>query len=135
MKPRRLHLSISRLPTITEAHEDVSQAGGSSQSLEDYVDSIKELAQPTCGPVRVARTPRPRLFSKPLDKHSGSSSSSHCSYRTQRSRTTVLRMDELSHSVSSHRDPLDWLFAQTQFPIIQDELSITASAPAALRLL
>ncbi|KAG5831705.1 hypothetical protein ANANG_G00306570 [Anguilla anguilla] len=71
MKPRRLLLSVGLLPTISETHEEVSQAGPAAQahqSLEDYVDSIKELAQPAavpgCGPLRVQRTQRPRLFAK-----------------------------------------------------------------------
>lgn len=135
MKPTRLRLSVTRLPTITEAHEDASQTGCSSHSLEEYVDSIKVLAQPTVGPVRVARTSRPRLFSKPLDKFPGTCSSSHNSSRAQRSCSISLRMDELSQSISSHRDPLDWLFGQTQFPLIQDDHSGSASSPAALRLL
>ncbi|KAM9477172.1 protein DEPP [Clarias gariepinus] len=130
MKPRRLLLSVAPLPTITETHEDASQTGCSSQSMEEYVDSIKKLAQPAFGPVRVARTLRPRLFSKPLDKHLASSSPLHCSYRTPRS-----RVSELTQSFSSHRDPVDWLFAQTQLPAPRDEVRRTDSAPAALRLL
>lgn len=135
MKPRRLLLSVAPLPTITETHEDASQTGCSSQSMEEYVDSIKKLAQPAHGPVRIVRTLRPRLFSKPLDKHLGSSSPIHCSYRTPRSCGTMLGLDELTHSFSSHRDPVDWLFAQPQLPASRDELHRTDRAPAALRLL
>ncbi|KAK3554286.1 hypothetical protein QTP70_020144 [Hemibagrus guttatus] len=135
MKQRRLLLSVAPLPTITEMHEDASQPGCSTQSMEEYVDSIKKLAQPAYGPVRVLRTLRPRLFSKPLEKHLGSSSPLHCSYRTPRSRVNTLSLDELAHSFSSHRDPVDWLFAQTQLPAPRDELRRTDSAPAALRLL
>lgn len=136
MKPRRLLLSVAPLPTITETHEDASQTGCTSHSMEEYVDSIKKLAQPAYGPVRVVRTLRPCLFSKPLDKHLGNSSPLHCSYRTPRSRvTTTLGLDELTHSFSSHRDPVDWLFAQTQLPAPRDELRRTDSEPAALRLL
>lgn len=133
MKPRRLLLSVAPLPTITETHEDASQTGCSSQSMEEYVDSIKKLAQPAYGPVRVVRTLRPCLFSKPLDKHLGSSSPLRCSYRTPRSRVATVSLDELT--LSSHRDPVDWLFAQTQLPAPRDELHRTDSAPAALRLL
>lgn len=135
MKPRRLLLSVAPLPTITETHEDASQTGCSSQSMEEYVDSIKKLAQPAYGPVRVVRTLRPRLFSKPLDKHLGGSSPLHCSYRTPRSRGTTLGLDELSHSFSNYRDPVDWLFAQPQLPAPRDELCRSDRAPAALRLL
>ncbi|KAI5606295.1 hypothetical protein C0J50_10053 [Silurus asotus] len=135
MKPKRLLLSVAPLPTITETYEDASQTGCSSQSMDEYVDSIKKLAQPAYGPVRVARSLRPRLFSKPLDKHSGSNGPLHFSYRTPRARVTMLGLDELTHSFSSHRDPVDWLFAQTQLPAPRDELRRTDSAPAALRLL
>lgn len=135
MKPKRLLLSVAPLPTITETHEDASQTGCSTQSMEEYVDSIKKLAQPAYGPVRVVRTMRPRLFSKPLDKHLGSSSPLHCSYRTPRSRVTTLGLDELTQSFSSHRDPVDWLFAQPQVPAPRDELRRTDRTPAALRLL
>ncbi|XP_066535934.1 protein DEPP [Hoplias malabaricus] len=139
MKPRRLLLSIAPLPTIAETHEDASQVGcqsGPSQSLEEYVNSIKELAQPACGPVRVARTLRPCMFSKPLSKHSSSSSprSSSRTPRAPRSRPSSLGLDELTHRFSSQKvgstDPLDWLFGQTQ-----DELNRMDSASAALRLL
>lgn len=132
MKPRRLLLSIAPLPTIAETHEDVSHVGcqlSSSQSLDEYVNSIKELAQPAGGPVRVARTLRPRMFSKPLGKHS-STSSSRSTLRTPRTRAASLGLDELTHHISSQKDPLDWLFAQTQ-----DELYRTDCASAALRLL
>lgn len=135
MKPRRLLLSVAPLPTITETHEDASQTGCSSQSMEEYVDSIKKLAQPAYGPVRVVRTLRPRLFSKPLDKHLGSNSSLHCSYRTPRTRGTMLGLDELTHSFSTYRDPVDWLFGQSQLPLAGDELHRTDRVPAALRLL
>ncbi|KAL7889992.1 hypothetical protein AOLI_G00022500 [Acnodon oligacanthus] len=137
MKPRRLLLSIAPLPTITETHEDSSQVGcqsSPSQSLEDYVNSIKELAQPACGPVRVARTLRPRMFAKPLGKHSATSSP-RCSSRTPRTHTASLVLDEFTQHFSIQkdlcsRDPVDWLFAQTQ-----DELHRTDGAPAALRLI
>ncbi|XP_007249592.1 protein DEPP [Astyanax mexicanus] len=137
MKPRRLLLSIAPLPTITETHEDASQVACPAtplQSLEEYVNSIKELAQPACGPVRMARTLRTRLFSKPLGKHS-STSSPRSSSRTPRARSNSLGLDERTRHFSSQkdwasRDPVDWLFGQTQ-----DELHRTDCASAALRLL
>ncbi|TSK22764.1 Protein DEPP [Bagarius yarrelli] len=135
MKPRRLLLSVAPLPTITETYEDALQTGCVTQSMEDYVDCIKKLAQPAYGPVRIVRTPRPRLFSKPLEKHLGGSNPLHCSYRTLRSRVSTLGLDQLAHGFSSHRDPLDWLFAQTQLPAPQEEVHRTECVPAALRLL
>uniref|UniRef100_A0A3B1KCQ0 DEPP1 autophagy regulator n=1 Tax=Astyanax mexicanus TaxID=7994 RepID=A0A3B1KCQ0_ASTMX len=118
MKPRRLLLSIAPLPTITETHEDASQVACPAtplQSLEEYVNSIKELAQPACGPVRMARTLRTRLSS-----------------RTPRARSNSLGLDERTRHFSSQkdwasRDPVDWLFGQTQ-----DELHRTDCASAAL---
>ncbi|KAJ8418182.1 hypothetical protein AAFF_G00138910 [Aldrovandia affinis] len=116
MKPRRLLLSVEPLPTISEMHEDVSYVGGpahASQSLDDYVDSIKELAQPAtlpgCGPLRVPRTQRPRLFTK----HSTPASTPRRAVRVRRPRAAVC-LDDVTLKFGNATDPLDWLFAQTQ---------------------
>uniref|UniRef100_A0A672Q9Q2 Uncharacterized protein n=1 Tax=Sinocyclocheilus grahami TaxID=75366 RepID=A0A672Q9Q2_SINGR len=96
MKPRRLLLSVATLPTITESHEDLSQ------SLEEYINSIKELAQPACGPLRISRTQR----RKPMGKH------------------VTLRFN--SQMDRGSKDPLDWLFAQTAPP---GDLQMGAGTP------
>ncbi|CAB1312386.1 unnamed protein product [Coregonus sp. 'balchen'] len=109
MKHRRLLLSLPHLPTITETLEDsetlgvpghpahlaqsVSQSPSQcSQSLEEYMTSIQALARPvahpSCGPVRLQRMGRPRLFSKPQMKHSVSASLPRGSPRAIRTRTT-----------------------------------------------
>uniref|UniRef100_A0A673HCL4 Uncharacterized protein n=1 Tax=Sinocyclocheilus rhinocerous TaxID=307959 RepID=A0A673HCL4_9TELE len=77
---KRLLLSVATLPTIIESHEDLSQ------SLEEYMNSIKELAQPACGPLRISRTQR----RKPMGKH------------------VTLRFN--SQVDRGSKDPLDWLF-------------------------
>ncbi|XP_039528157.1 protein DEPP-like [Pimephales promelas] len=123
MKPRRLLLSVAPLPTITESHEDLSQ------TLDEYVNSIKELAQPACGPLRISRTQR----RKPVGKHTGSS-------RALRPCRISLGLDEVTLRFSSQKDcgtkdPLDWLFAQTHLQSHGENLRRTDSAPAALWLL
>uniref|UniRef100_A0A671QFX6 Uncharacterized protein n=1 Tax=Sinocyclocheilus anshuiensis TaxID=1608454 RepID=A0A671QFX6_9TELE len=79
---KRLLSSVATLPTITESHEDLSQ------SLEEYMNSIKELAQPACGPLRISRTQR----RKPMGKH------------------VTLRFN--SQVDRGSKDPLDWLFGE-----------------------
>ncbi|XP_064173757.1 protein DEPP-like [Anguilla rostrata] len=135
MKPRRLLLSVGLLPTISETHEEVSQAGPAAQahqSLEDYVDSIKELAQPAavpgCGPLRVQRTQRPRLFAK----HAPPASASRRAVRVRRPRAAVCQ-DGVALKCDGRTDPVDWLFAQTQTQ--QDVPTTRENIPAALCLL
>ncbi|KAJ8264313.1 hypothetical protein GJAV_G00147700 [Gymnothorax javanicus] len=84
MKPRKLLLSVDLLPTISEKHEDASQVrlpGHSTQSLEEYFASIKELAQPAtssaCAPLWEQRSPRPRLASFPPPKQRSPAPSPH----------------------------------------------------------
>lgn len=133
MKPRSLLPSVAPLPTITETHEDISQ------SLDEYLNSIKELAQPGCGPLRITRTQRPRLFSKPLGKHSSSGSMPRSASRALQPRRGSLGLDEITLKFSSQKnygakDPLDWLFAQTQLQSHAEDLQRTENTPAALWL-
>ncbi|KAM4594108.1 uncharacterized protein V3H82_026285 [Fundulus diaphanus] len=52
MKPRCLLSAVDRLPTISELQEsDADRADGSSHTMEEYLDSIKELSQPACYPL------------------------------------------------------------------------------------
>ncbi|KAJ8365775.1 hypothetical protein SKAU_G00146060 [Synaphobranchus kaupii] len=150
MKPRRLLLSVNLLPTISETHEDTSRVlrpGHHSQSLEDYVASIKELAQPAafsaCAPLLAHSSPGPRLTSFPLAaKHPGSAAPPCATARackpclpvTLDNITLTFAADtkrDCSGSLSNARDPLDWLFAQTEC----GELSLTGNTSAALCLL
>lgn len=131
MKHRRLLLSLPLLPTITEILEDLpvhpssSQCTQSSQTLEDYMSSIQALAcpveAPSCGPVRLQRSPRTRLFSKAQMKLSVSTSLPRGSPRALRtSRPSSLSLnntEEFSLRTRMERDckgkdPVDWLFGQ-----------------------
>ncbi|XP_054865825.1 uncharacterized protein si:ch73-6k14.2 isoform X2 [Amphiprion ocellaris] len=54
MKPRCLLSSVDRLPTISELQESDVEDGEpdcSSHTMEEYVDSIKELSQPALYPL------------------------------------------------------------------------------------
>ncbi|XP_058508026.1 protein DEPP1-like [Solea solea] len=131
MKRRLLLLSLPHLPTITEMLEDTSvhpsssQCTQGSQSLEAYMTSIQALAcsteAPSCGPVRLQRSPRLRQFSKPQMKLSVSASLPRGSPRTLRtSRSSSLSLnttEDFSLKMGRERDskgkdPMDWLFGQ-----------------------
>ena len=131
MKRRRLLLSLPLLPTITETLEDLpalpssSQSIQSSESQEDYMSSIQALAcpveAPSCGPVRLQRSPRQRNFSKALMKPSVSASLPRGSPRALRtSRLYSLSLnnsEDFSLKMSREKDcrgkdPMDWLFGQ-----------------------
>ncbi|KAG7236348.1 hypothetical protein INR49_001045 [Caranx melampygus] len=119
------------LPTITETLEDLPVHPSSSpctqgtQSLEDYMTSIQALARPveapSCGPVRLQRSPRLRQFSKAQMKLSVTASLPRGSPRTLRtSRASSLSLnstEDLSLKMGRERDnkgkdPMDWLFGQ-----------------------
>ncbi|XP_035992551.1 uncharacterized protein si:ch73-6k14.2 [Fundulus heteroclitus] len=52
MKPRCLLSAVDRLPTISELQEsDADHADASSHTMDQYLDSIKELSQPACYPL------------------------------------------------------------------------------------
>lgn len=124
MKRRQLLLPLPHLPTITETLEDLpvhpssSQPTQTSQSLEDYMNSIQALAfpveAPSCGPVRLQRSPRLRQFSKAQMKLSASSSLPRGAPRTLRtSRLSSLGVHSTEDaSLSRGKDPVDWLFGQ-----------------------
>ncbi|XP_023266393.1 protein DEPP-like [Seriola lalandi dorsalis] len=131
MKRRQLLLSLPHLPTITETLEDLpvhpssSQSTQGSQSLEEYMTSIQALAcpveAPSCGPVRLQRSPRLRQLSKAQMKLSVSASLPRGSPRALRtSRPSSLSLnstEEFSLKMGRERDskgkdPMDWLFGQ-----------------------
>ncbi|KAK7161345.1 hypothetical protein R3I94_004125 [Phoxinus phoxinus] len=73
MKPRRRLTSVDLLPTIAELQESELQ-----QSLDECMDSIRELSQPTyplsgplqgsrLPPLRMAKVPSMSLAHKPWD--------------------------------------------------------------------
>uniref|UniRef100_A0A671KIF9 DEPP1 autophagy regulator n=1 Tax=Sinocyclocheilus anshuiensis TaxID=1608454 RepID=A0A671KIF9_9TELE len=89
MKPRRHLTSVDLLPTILELQE--------SQSLDDYIDSIQELSQPTyplSGPLRGSRLSPLRMAKHPS--------------------MSLATTGSVLGPASSNQDPLDWLFAQVQ---------------------
>ncbi|KAL7404192.1 hypothetical protein ABVT39_011233 [Epinephelus coioides] len=54
MKPRCLLSTVDRLPTIDEMQESSTEVGDpdfSSHTMKEYVDSIKELSQPSHYPL------------------------------------------------------------------------------------
>ncbi|MED6258849.1 hypothetical protein ATANTOWER_013209, partial [Ataeniobius toweri] len=70
MKSRCLLSTVDRLPTISELQESNTNDGDpdcSSHTMEEYLDSIKELSQPACyplhGPLRGHRCWRVRMGS------------------------------------------------------------------------
>ncbi|XP_037399675.1 uncharacterized protein si:ch73-6k14.2 [Pygocentrus nattereri] len=116
MKPRRFRTSVDLLPTITELQENEYH----TQSLDDYMDSIRELSQPAyplSGPLQGSRLPVPRMARFPTMPS--------VSHRTSVykplvpigpdnvSLTLVVRLD-LRAVVCPNQDPLDWLFTQAQ---------------------
>lgn len=132
MKHRRLLLSLPLLPTITETLEDLPPAHPTStpspqttQSLEDYMRSIQALARPeeppSCGPVRLQRSPRLRNLSIAQMKLSASSSLPRGSPRTLRTSKlyglSLSSSEDFSTRMSREKDcrgtdPVDWLFGQ-----------------------
>uniref|UniRef100_A0A665UI00 Uncharacterized protein n=1 Tax=Echeneis naucrates TaxID=173247 RepID=A0A665UI00_ECHNA len=121
MKRRRLLLSLPHLPTITETLEDLpvhpssSQCTQGAQSLEDYMSSIQALAcpsePPSCGPVRLQRSPRLRQFSKAQMKLSVSASLPRGSPRT-------LRTSKPSSLGLSSTEDLHSIILATLLPVV-----------------
>lgn len=119
MKRRRLVLNPPLLPTITETLEDLPthpSASQSSQSQEDYMSSIQALARPvetpSCGPVRLQRSPRLRHLSKAQMKLSASASLPRGSPRTLRTSRPYSLSSTEDFTLKMGKDPVDWLFGQ-----------------------
>ncbi|KAK2909203.1 hypothetical protein Q8A67_005040 [Cirrhinus molitorella] len=110
MKPRRRLTSVDLLPTILELQE--------SQSLDDYMDSIRELSQPTyplSGPLRGSRLSPLRMAKYPsMSLATGSSVLAHKPWALPGPDNVSLTLTDSKGPVSSNQDPLDWLFAQAQ---------------------
>ncbi|KAG9262434.1 hypothetical protein AMEX_G24206 [Astyanax mexicanus] len=120
MKPRRLRGSVDLLPTITELQESESQMY-LTQSLDEYMDSIRELSQPAyplSGPLQGTRLPTPRMARFPTMASAHHRTSSPCKHWApigpdSVSLTLVLRSDTRA-AASPNQDPLDWLFTRAQ---------------------
>ncbi|XP_035262409.1 protein DEPP [Anguilla anguilla] len=144
MKPRRRLLSVDLLPTISETQEDAAHAwhpghaGHPSASLEDYVASIKELAQPAafsaCATLRV---PGRRKHALPAAPPPGAAAAA-CKPRLPVALDDIALVfgagakGECGGSCAAARDPLDWLFARAEEC---DGLSLPETSAAALCLL
>ncbi|XP_077585751.1 uncharacterized protein LOC144205322 [Stigmatopora nigra] len=129
MKHRRLLLCLPLLPTILETLEDSAlhpsacQSSQSSQSLDDYINSMQALACPegATSPraFRLQRSPRLRQLSKSQIKHSASTSLPRGSSRICRTcRPSTINEDIMEDCYLEReqdcqgKDPVDWLFAQ-----------------------
>ncbi|XP_002722573.2 protein DEPP1 [Oryctolagus cuniculus] len=111
----RLLLSVAPLPTIRETSEEMLPPGGlgqeppASPSLDDYVRSICQLAQPTCV----------------LDKatvQDGLSGPHRPAWGLEETCPTATLQDSTAHfgaqqpprPTAGPADPLDWLFGESQ---------------------
>lgn len=101
------------LPTILELQESELQ-----QSLDDYIDSLRELSQPTyplSGPLQGSRLSPLRSAKYPsMSLATGSSVLVHKPWALSGPDNESLTLTDSKGLVSSNKDPLDWLFAQAQ---------------------
>ncbi|KAG2463347.1 DEPP protein, partial [Polypterus senegalus] len=135
MKPRLLH-SVELLPTISEMHEEIAQGGChnqncSSQSLDDYVNSICQLAQPTslsgylvCSShLNMEKSQKTNVINKPIAKHSSATDLQHVGTNDKDKFLSVC-LDDVTFKISSHlefntqhllnkRESMDWLFSHS----------------------
>lgn len=110
----RLLLSVALLPTIRETSEEMLPGGAgeeppASPSLDDYVKSICQLAQPTSvldeAAARV-RTSRPHRPARSCAKS--------CPTGSLQDITTRFTGQQPSLPGTGTVDPLDWLFGESQ---------------------
>ncbi|XP_045665869.1 protein DEPP1 [Ursus americanus] len=110
----RLLLPVAHLPTIQETLEEMLPGGPgqeppASPSLDDYVKSICELAQPTSvldvatAGARPSRNPRPARASK-----------KSCPAESLQDITTRFSGQQPAPPGDGTVDPLDWLFGESQ---------------------
>lgn len=94
------------LPAIAELQESELQ-----QSLDEYMDSIRELSQPTyplSGPLQGSRLPPLRMAKY------RSMSLAHKPWALNGPDSESLTLTDTKGPDSSNQEPLDWLFAQVQ---------------------
>nr|XP_014715195.2 protein DEPP1 isoform X1 [Equus asinus] len=110
----RLLLSVAHLPTIREASEEMLPGGPgqelpASPSLDDYVRSICQLAQPTSvldmATARV-RPSRPHRTARACEKS--------CPPGSLQDITTHFSAQQPAAPRPGTADPLDWLFGESQ---------------------
>lgn len=133
MKPRR---GVELLPTISEMHEGDWEDGDPdlpTHSMQEYLDSIKELCQPLSyplhGPLRGNRRwaarhalPLAAAASLVLPSSKYNPTMAYAPWTPvpaarvlPTAATTVSRRLDYAVAARPTRDPLDWLFAQSQF--------------------
>ncbi|XP_036684104.1 protein DEPP1 [Balaenoptera musculus] len=110
----RLLLSVAHLPTIRETLEEMLPGGPgedppASPSLDDYVKSICQLAQPTSVPDEAAARVRPRRPHRPARSREKS-----CTPGSLQDITTRFSGQQPTLPGASTVDPLDWLFGESQ---------------------
>lgn len=110
----RLLLSVAHLPTIRETSEEMlpgvpGQEPPSSPSLDDYVRSICQLAQPTSVLDKATTRSRPSRPHRPA----WASEKSHPAASLQDSTASFSHQQPTLPSAGT-TDPLDWLFGESQ---------------------
>lgn len=110
----RLLLSVPHLPTIRETSEEMLPVGPgeeppASPSLDDYVRSICQLAQPTSVLDEAAAWARPRRPHRP-----GRSCEKSRSDGSLQDITTHFSGQQPVLPRAGPADPLDWLFGESQ---------------------
>lgn len=110
----RLLLSVARLPTIRESWEEILPGGPgqelpASLSLDDYIRSICQLAQPTSVQDESAVRVQPGRSHWPFRARQKS-----CSTGTLQDITTRLSSQQPALPEAGNTDPRDWLFGQSQ---------------------
>uniref|UniRef100_A0A8C8Z5G1 DEPP autophagy regulator 1 n=1 Tax=Prolemur simus TaxID=1328070 RepID=A0A8C8Z5G1_PROSS len=110
----RLLLSVAHLPTIRESTEEMLPGGPgqeppASPSLDDYVRSICQLAQPTSlldEATALGRRRPPHQLGQACEKSSPAPSLQHITARCSGQQPTLPEANIV--------DPLDWLFGESQ---------------------
>lgn len=110
----RLLLSVVRLPTIRESWEERLPGGPgqelpASLSLDDYMRSICQLAQPTSVQEESAARVQPSRSPWPFRAREKS-----CSTGSLQDITTRFSSQQPALPEAGNADPLDWLFGQSQ---------------------
>uniref|UniRef100_A0A8D2AWA9 DEPP autophagy regulator 1 n=1 Tax=Sciurus vulgaris TaxID=55149 RepID=A0A8D2AWA9_SCIVU len=110
----RLLLSVAHLPTIRETSEEMLPGGPwqdppASPSLDDYVRSICQLAQPTSVLDKVTARSRPSRPHRPAQD----SEKSHPEASLQDS-TAGFSGQQPTLPSAGTTDPLDWLFGESK---------------------
>ncbi|XP_075839157.1 protein DEPP1 [Microtus pennsylvanicus] len=110
----RLLLPVLHLPTIRETSEELShgapgQEPPTSPSLDDYVRSICQLAQPTSVLDKVVVRNQPQRPSRPAWTRE-----KRCQVESQGDSSPCFSSPQPPRSSPGNDNPLDWLFGKSQ---------------------